>query len=248
MKAPTDALRFLIPLTLLLLSFQPGHADTAIITVSGHAAQTVLTDELRITLEMSTESATFAGAKGEADAVANRIRSELATVHSGFIHVSTHIQVLKQKKISWSSKAKKLTHSFDVTLRDIDQNLPELAASIVDTVLKLDSRLAVSDLVGVISDIKQAEVRSNLLATAVQDARSSATVLAAEADLEVLRPKAIHVTPGYVPYGHNVYDSFAPGIAEAVSINRGFTVYGALVDEQQVSVNLVVEFETRPAN
>ena len=222
--------------------FSATASEGVVIAVPGSATKVVTTDELSISFDVSTESASFSGAKSEADTLVASVKDELEHDYPGRVHVSSQINVLKQKKISWSSKAKKLDHRVTVTIGGFQKDLPDQAVRVLDKLLALDPRLELTDMEGRLSEDKTAQVRAELLTAALQDAYRRASALAEEAGQRISAPRVINAAPGYSVsrYGNQFVDEFVTTYASS------FYVTTELVGEAQMSMELVAEYVTTP--
>ena len=216
-------------------------SDSTLIAVPGSATKLVATDELSIAFDLTTESSSFSGAKKEADALVERISKELQPDYAGRASVSSEVAVLRQKRISWSSKAKKLSHRVTVTIQGFQGDLPDKAIKILDQLLAVDPRLELTDLEGRLSDEEAASVRSELLTAALQDAQQKAAILATEAGKRVSSPRLINAAPGYSPSDSQL-------VERVVVYARSFNVSADLVGEIEMSVEIVAEYVALPAS
>lgn len=229
---------------LLLTAVATGFAaepNVSIIAVPGSATTLVSTDELVITFSLVTEASSFSDAKTAADNLVERIKSELDDF-ADRAHVDSQVLVLRQKKISWSSKAKRLSHRVTVTIGGFEQSLPSQAVVVLDRLLALDGRLELTDMEGRLSDEKTARMAGEVLAAALRDATLRAGVLARETERRVSAPRVINAARRY-----SVSNLGASYLAEGITIHdRSFTAMADLVGEVEVSMQLVAEFSTLP--
>ena len=80
--------KFMLPLafvvgTFMLISVAAAGPTTGGIAVPGSASSEVATDQIAITLEMTTESDSFSEAKELADGIAKGLKAKVEDLHSG---------------------------------------------------------------------------------------------------------------------------------------------------------------------
>ena len=245
MKRPRlDCVIALLATLVLSASVVGAQQVSGIISVPGQSTELVTTDALKITLDLATQGTSFSAAKREADDVATKLQVVLESLNPGTVTVHSQFVVLKHKKISWSSKAKRLDHRITIVVEDAKSALSDVAVTVVDKALASDPRLAVSELIGQISDKKTATVRADLLARAVKDCRRKAEVLADGAGLRVTDVVAVSAVPGYGL--RSDFDGIQESIAFLSVRGRSFTATSRVVDELELRVDLVAQFKTEP--
>lgn len=227
----------------LLGASSASYSATATVAVPGSASRTVTTDELSIVLALPTEGESFADAEREADDLVQRITSRLDSDFPGRVQIDRQVAALRQKRISWSSKAKKLDHRVTIRIGGFQDDLPGEAVAILDALLALDSRLEATDMEGRLSDDKAANVRAELLVAALRDAHRKADALAKEAGYRVQHLRVVNAAPGYRSSGYGDF------IAESIVVqSRAFRMTADLMGAIEMSVQLVAEYETVPTN
>ncbi len=231
---------WLMVLVLPLFAFGADDGESRLITVSGKAHATVPTDELLIKFNLTTEGESFTAALKDADATVMRVRDALVTERQGPVLVESEVQVIAQKRITWGSKTKKLDHHLTLKVTDVEGELADLAMRMVDTVLALDPELALLEMRGVLSASARTDVRTSLLAAAMDDARRSASVMADKAGLILLPPRTIH-PPGLTGGYHGSLEERVSVVSSYSSV--GFRVSSNLVGSVNVDVELVVQYE-----
>ena len=223
-----------------------------VVRVQGSATRIVPPDTARIEFAYGTERGSFTAAYAEAHDLLLRMAGVLP--QSCSLEITNHrIDLLKQKRIAWHTKGKKLEHRFDIACSVTGESLHQVVASAVDAILPIDRNLTVSQIDAGLSAEAQSRLAAQLISEAAGNALRLAEAAADGAKGHIGHLRGIAVAPsadlGSKPRRLAVaYDSIQrlTKARSPIRVRDEFTLASALSPEIVYTITLDAEFELTP--
>ena len=221
-----------------------------LVFAQGEAKQTVAVDGVRLFFKFPTEKGSFVEAGKDGQAVIDAIRGRLTNLGGAVLSTTHGWDLLKQAKISFSTKGRRIDHDLVVELTQVPSGqLHALVAKVIDESLQASDKLELERIEVFLTDVKEAEVRLALLAEASKDAKARAEQAVSATGVELSGPYYLWTTsetgsPMEQDSGSGFYKSKRMALAaEFVSVQKSFKVSADVPDQLELKVSISGAFE-----
>lgn len=220
-----------------------------LIVAEGEASLSVPINEFRISFTFDIEKGSFDEARIESKRISERIGQVLKELNIPRSEVVEGWNLIKESKISFGSKGRKLSNIITITVEDIPKGkLHEFLGKIIDNVLAIDRSIVLDDIEIDITDAIDRAKKQEALSKAVEALESNAMKIAQSLGRKISSPKRVFVSSreSLEKIGKSEsYDysySFTQEYAKPV-FRKGFKVKGQIVDHIYITANVIGIYE-----
>ena len=220
-----------------------------LIYVQGEASRSVPVDGARLTWTFPTEKGSFTDAGEAGRAIVDQIQKNLGELQGPNVSVIYGWDLLRQSKISWSTKGRRVDHKLVVELETIPPGkLHELVAQAIDRSLQTSDKLELEHVEVYLTDAKEQEAKTALFKEASKIALANAQGIASAFGSQLVGPRYVfassNVSTDPRHLDSNGYASQAEAAASySLSLKKSFKVNADLPDRMELSVSVVGAFE-----
>jgi uncharacterized protein YggE len=221
-----------------------------LITTQGAAKRAVPVDKVRILLSFVTERGTFGEAGKEGIELVEALQKRLANVEGPTLVSVYGWDLLKQAKISLTTKGRRIDHNLAIELEGIPPGrLHDLVGRVIDQALEVGGRaqLEVQSIEVDLSDAVEQQVRAELMAKASELALAQAKGMAEAAGAQIAGPRYLFANPEYQPMmdmgAEGGFAMMAQRAMPGVAVRKSFRVQAEVPDTLELSVSVVGVFE-----
>lgn len=193
-----------ILIAVCLLAASPAFAEEAthydplarnLIYVDGQAKITMAVDSFDVAFDFDVSRGSYDEGRKEAEEIAGKVQSSLKDLQFGRIEVIRGWDLIKQDRISLTSKAKQLSNILRIRVVGFPEGkLHESVAKIVDRTLAVNGAIGLRSISVNLSDEAEKKAQDEALAKAVTALESKARLVAEGLGKKVVASKQVYIS------------------------------------------------------
>lgn len=225
--------------------------DRKLIFVEGKSSLTEFMNAVKLSFKFTTEKDSFEEAAKTGENIVKKMQEVAGKI--GQARVIYGWDLLKQSRISWGEKGRKITQTVQVEVENIPQGkLFTVLPHLIDTILPISSSLELESITTYITAALEQDIRTRLYSQAVALAQKQAKTIADSSDGKLVGPYRIFANNNLSHATRDVYASqdFFDGNVEgirtaAIQLHRSFKLETEIQDSAEYSTTILGAFEIK---
>jgi uncharacterized protein YggE len=222
----------------------PTKDSPKLVHVQGTAERDVPVDGVRLLFSYATERGTFGQAGEDGQAIVAAIRKSVGDLDGPTLTVHYGWDLLRQAKISLSTKGRRIDHSLALELEGVAPGqLHNLVSHVIDRSLEASDKLELEQIEVYLTDAKEQEVRTALFADAAKQALTHAQAMVGATGAQIAGPRYLYSTDQMVPFAQADSAREMMMTAGPIAVRKSFNVRAEVADHLTVGVTVLGAFE-----
>lgn len=217
---------------------EPDPMARNLIFVDGKAEVTVPVNGFDLIFGFDIEKGSFAGSERSSRDVIEKIKKDVQTLKLTNVQFLQSWDLVKQAKISFSTKGRKISNQLTVRVTDFPAGkMHELIAKIIDLSLEADSNLALEDVKVFLTNESEVAAKKAATEQALANLQANAAKTAEKIGRQLTDPKRIFVTSDYqvIQADGGPHQAEMMRMANFVSVQKSFRIEAQIIDTMTVS-------------
>jgi hypothetical protein len=218
-----------------------------LIFAEGSAEIVIPVNNFEIQFGFDIQKGSFNEASQESNGIFDTIEREIKSLGLSDVEIIKGWDLLKQAKISFGSKGKKISTKVTIKVRNCPQGqLHSIIAQVIDRALAVNNAIVLENINVFIDDKIEQEKKQEVIESALKKLNTNAARIAVSLGRKVISPKRVYVTSKEVvsdtmDLKQAFYDySIA---ARKIEIRKSFKVDAEIADYIEVSATVTGVFE-----
>lgn len=219
-----------------------------LIFVEGTSEIVIPVNNFGIRFGFDIQKGSFNEASQESNRIFDAIEKEIKTLGLSDVEVIKGWDLLRQAKISFSSKGKTISTKATIKVKNCPQGkLHTILAQVIDKALAIDSAIVIEDINVFIENKTEQEKKQEVIEDALKKLNSNATRIANSLEKKIISPKRIYATSGEpaadkLEPKEDRYDGYS-SMQKCITIRKSFKVNAEIVDHMEISATVTGIFE-----